>query len=119
MHDPGQAMLAAIAPIEEIAWDNSGRGRLVSVAAQRLKIVTVTHDGLPFRAVRARSLALFSSLPVDDQVTHFMRDCLLQEVIEIICQQLKVDPQKRPTVSFDPGLPCTAPTQRKIDRGFG
>jgi len=119
MHDPGQAMFAAIAPIKEIAGDNPGRGRLVTVAAHRLQIVTVTHDRLPFRAVRARSLAILSGLPVDDQVSNFMRDGLLQVVIEIIRQQLKVDPQKRSTVALDPGLPRTAAAQSKINHGRG
>ena len=119
MHDAGQAVFAAITTIQEIARDAACGGRLVSVAAHRLKAVTVLHDGPPFRAVRAQPSAIFPGLPVYDQVGDFMRNCLRQKILEVFSQELEIDSQQGPAATLDPCLSRTVATQRKVDHGLG
>ena len=119
MHDAGQVVFTTITTIQEIARHETRRSGLVSVAALGLETVTLMHDMLPFRTVRAWPLSLFPGPPVNDQMCDFMGDRLLKEGFEVFSQQFKIDPKKGLTVALDPCLSRTASTQREIDHGLG
>ena len=83
VRNAGQEMLPAVAAVKKGSWDNPGRSGLIAMATLRLKAETVLHDGLPFRPVWPWSLAFCADLPVNNQMRDFVRDGLLQEIIEI------------------------------------
>lgn len=59
-------------------------------------------------------MPIIPGLPVNDQVGHFMRDRLRQEISEVSRQQFEVDAQRRFTVTPDFCLSRTAATQGEI-----
>ena len=119
MHDAGQPMLATFAGVKKGARYNARRCGLIRVAAVRFKAVALLHDRLPLWSVRPRALVFFTGLPVNNQVSHLVRDGVLQEIVEVFRQQLLVDTQAGCTVAINSGLASTVATQRIVDRGIG
>lgn len=118
MHDAGQAMFTAVAAVEEGPWHDSGQSSLVTMATLWREIVAALHDRLPFGTVRPRASALVAGLPVNDQVSYFVRDGRTQEIFEILRQQLLVDAQAGCAVAINPGLTSASTTQGKVNRGI-
>jgi hypothetical protein len=116
VHDAGQAVLTAVAVVEEGPWHDSGKSGLVTMATLWWEIVTALHDRLPFRAMWPRALAFVAGLPVNDQVSDFVRDGFAQEILEILRQQFLVDAQTGFAVAVNPGLTSAPAAQGKVNR---
>lgn len=110
VHDAGQVMLSTAADVEKGPCYDTGRRGLVAMATFWLKTETVPHDSLPFQTVWPRVFTFFKSLPAHNQMRHFVRDCLVQKVVEILTQQLSIDANNGSTIATNPGLAGTAAT---------
>ena len=84
MHNAGEMVFPAIAAVEGIPWHDPGRSCPVVVTSYGLQAITMAHHALPLFAVGTWALTFVSVLPVHNQVGDFMRNRLLQVVIEVV-----------------------------------